>query len=163
MELVQATPDDLWLTQALETDPRVMAELGGPWPEEVVAATHARRMASIAEKGNWLFKILPEPDGPAVGTIGLWASEVEGVPLSETGWMILPEHQGRGYASAALALLIERARADGGWGDIHAFPGQSNAPSNALCRKFGFEHVGQLTVDYSGRTLQVNHWVLRAG
>ena len=30
MELIEVTPDDEWLTVALETDPRVMAELGGP-------------------------------------------------------------------------------------------------------------------------------------
>lgn len=162
MELVQATPDDLWLTLALETDPRVMAELGGPWPEEKIPQTHARRMASIAEKGTWWFKVVPEPNGSAVGTIGLWASEIEGEPLSETGWMILPEHQGRGYASAALALLLERARQDPTrWGDIHAFPGVTNVPSNALCRKFGFEIIGTLTADYSGRTFECNHWVLR--
>lgn len=163
MELVPATADDLWLTRALETDPRVMAELGGPWPEEVVVATHARRIKTIAEDGNWWFKVVPEPDAPAVGTIGLWASEIDGEAVSETGWMILPEHQGRGHASAALALLIEQARADGRWGDIHACPGVTNVPSNALCRKFGFDHIGTTTADYSGRNFECNHWVLRAG
>ena len=32
MELVTYTQKDLWLTEALETDPVVMAELGGAWP-----------------------------------------------------------------------------------------------------------------------------------
>ena len=40
----------------------------------------------------------------------LWSSEHEGEPISEAGWMILPEHQGRGHASAALAALLERTR-----------------------------------------------------
>ena len=47
------------------------------------------------------------------------------------------------------------------WGDIHAFPGATNAASNALCRKSGFEELGSLTVDYAGRMLRVNHWVWR--
>lgn len=156
------TPEDEWLTVALETDPRVMAELGGPWTEDEARATHKRRIATVNEDGNWWFTVVPEPGKPAVGTIGVWASEIEGQACSEAGWMILPEHQGRGHASEALRLLIDRARADGRWGDIHACPGATNAPSNALCRKLGFEQVGTMTADYAGRNFACNHWVLRA-
>jgi RimJ/RimL family protein N-acetyltransferase len=162
MELVPCTEDDAWLTVALETDPRVMAELGGAWTAEEATATHARRLRNVADNSSWWLKIVPEPGGAGVGTMMLWSSEPEGEPVSEAGWMVLPEHQGRGYASAALGLLIERAQADGLWGDIHAYPGATNAPSNALCRKFSFELVGQMTVDYAGRLLECNHWVLRA-
>lgn len=161
MELVPATEDDLWLTIALETDPRVMAELGGPWSAEEAGNAHRRRIKAIAD-GNWWFKIVPEPGAEAVGTIGVWPSDFEGDAISETGWMILPEHQGKGLASAALALLLERASAEKRWGDIHAFPGIPNGASNALCRKLGFELVGQMTADYAGRTLECNHWVWRA-
>jgi RimJ/RimL family protein N-acetyltransferase len=77
--------------------------------------------------------------------------------------MVLPEHQGKGYATAALRLLVDRAREDGRWGDIHAFPGATNGASNALCRKHGFEQVETVDVDYAGRALRCNHWVLRAG
>lgn len=162
MELIQKTQDDEWLTVALETDPRVMADLGGPWPVEQAQATHQRRLKGIESGANWGFTVVPEPGSPPVGTIMLWPSEFEGQAISEAGWMILPEHQGKGYASAALRLLLEKAAADGRWGDIHAFPGATNAPSNALCRTAGFEHVGSLTVDYADRKLHVNHWVFRA-
>ena len=162
MELIPARPEDEWLTVALETDARVMAELGGPWPEEDARAAHRRRVAGVA-KGSWWFVVVPVAGEPPVGTIGVWDSEWEGEKVSETGWMILPEHQGRGHASAALAALLERAQSEGRWGDIHAFPGATNAPSNALCRKFGFEHVGGGDADYAGRHFPVNHWVWRAG
>ena len=167
VELRDGTPDDAWLTVALETDPRVMAELGGPWTADEARAAHRRRIAGIGDAGNWWFTVRPVnangvPVGP-IGSIGVWPSEHEGQPISETGWMILPEHQGKGYASAALAAVLERERATHRWGDIHAFPGATNAPSNALCRKFGFERLEELTVDYAGRQLRVNHWVLRLG
>ena len=77
--------------------------------------------------------------------------------------MVLPEHQRKGYASAALRLLLERAWADGRWGDIHALPGISNPASNALCRGAGFRLLDEAQVDYRGRTLHCNHWVLRGG
>jgi RimJ/RimL family protein N-acetyltransferase len=162
VELVPYTDADMWLTEALETDPRVMAELGGPWPLEKIPGIHGRRLQYIAN-GSWYLKVVPEPGARAVGAVMVWHSEVNGEPLSEMGWMILPEHQGRGYASAAVRLLLERIRAEGGWGDVHAFPGATNAPSNAICRKSGFELVGEIEVDYGGRPLRVNHWVRRAG
>lgn len=163
MKLRMGTPDDEWLTVALETDPRVMAELGGPWTAEEARAAHRRRMATIANDGNWWFVILPEGEHSPVGTIGVWASEIDGEAVSEAGWMILPEHQGKGHASEALRVLIELAREDGKWGDIHACPGATNAPSNALCRKLGFELLGTVMADYADRHFECNHWVLRAG
>jgi RimJ/RimL family protein N-acetyltransferase len=143
-----------------------MAELGGPWTAEEAQASHRRRIGGIAERGYWWFTVRPVDEdgaiGEPVGTIGVWDSEWEGEPLSETGWMTLPEHQGKGYASAALAAILDRERTEPRWGDIHAFPGASNAPSNALCRKFGFEHVGGGDADYAGRHFPVSHWVWRA-
>ena len=72
--------------------------------------------------------------------------------------MVLPEHQGRGIASAALALLIERVTAEPRFSSIHAFPPVTNAPSNALCRKSGFVLLGAADFVYAGRALRCNHW-----
>ena len=80
--------------------------------------------------------------------------------LHETGWMVLPEYQGRGVATAALALLIDRVRAEPRFDSMHAFPPVTNTPSNALCRKFGFALVGESDFEYAGRTLRCNHWSL---
>ena len=40
--------------------------------------------------------------------------------------------------------------------------GATNGPSNALCRKAGFEQLESLDVEYAGRPLHINHWVWRA-
>lgn len=161
VQLVPVTEADEWLTVALETDPIVMAELGGAWSEAEARATHARRLRTTRETGSWWLKIVGA-DGAAVGSLVLWDSEWQGRPVSEAGWMVLPGHQGNGYASAAVRLLLEQAAADGRWGDIHASPGTSNGASNAICRKAGFELLGEGDVDYGGRMLRVNHWLHRA-
>ena len=168
VRLVPYTDADLWLTEALETDPTAMAELGGPASLEDVRRIHRRRL-ELMEKGDaWNFKVVPEGgpgkrgEAPPVGSIIMWRSEWRGTPVTEAGWMILPAHQGNGYATAALQLLLDRARVDGRWGDIHAFPGVTNAASNALCRKFGFELVEVAEDDYRGHRMRFNHWVLRA-
>ncbi len=154
------TDADVWLTEALETDAGVMAELGGPWPPDAIPGIHARRLDSIA-RGSWWFTIVPAPRDRPVGMIGIFKSDVDGLAISEAGWSVLPEFQGRGHASQALEILLERARSDGRWGSIHAFPGVTNGPSNALCRKFGFELVGERAIAYGGRSLRCNDWVLR--
>ena len=163
VELQPITEADEWLTVALETDPVVMAELGGAWTVEQATTTHARRLRTVRETGSWWFKIVRQTDGTAVGSIVLWDSDWEGQPVSEAGWMVLPAEQGKGYASAAVRLLLDKvARAGDRWGDIHASPGTTNGASNAICRKAGFELVGDGEVDYGGRKLRVNHWVHRA-
>ena len=156
MRLETYTDADLELTERLETDPRVMSELGGPVERETIAPIHRRRLRGD-ERGDWWLKIVPEPGGPAVGTIGVWVND-EGV--HEVGWMILPEMQGRGYAREALRLLIERCRADSRFARLHAWPGAANVPSNALCRGAGFEFLGEDEVEFRGRPLRVNHWAL---
>ncbi len=158
MELRAYTDADLALTEALETDPEVMRELGGPLARERLPEIHRRRLAD-----PWWFTIGAEPDGPPVGTIGIWETEHDGHRLHETGWMVLPAFQGRGIASGALTLLLERARAEPAFRTVHAFPPVTNDPSNALCRKFGFRLVDERDFVYAGRTLRCNDWALDVG
>ena len=155
VELRAYTDADLALTEALETDPDVMRELGGPIERERLPDIHRRRLDD-----PWWFKVALSGDGTAVGTIGVWETAHGGETLHETGWMVLPAHQGRGIASAALRLLIARVEPEPAFPSLHAFPPVTNAPSNGLCRKFGFSLVGQADFVYSGRTLHCNHWML---
>ena len=159
MELVSYTDADMALTETIECDPKMMRELGGRNPRSEIPRIHRRRVEAVA-KGEWWFKIVPEPDGPPAGTIGIWETDWKGAPIHETGWMVLPDYQGRGIAGKALDILLSRARADSRFRRIHAFPGVTNEPSNGLCRKFGFSLIEECDVVYEGRSLKVNHWAL---
>ena len=53
---------------------------------------------------------------------------------------------------------VERAREEDRWGDVHAFPGLTNIPSNGICRSLGFALVGEQDVVFSDRVLRANHW-----
>lgn len=157
------TDADRWLTEAIETSPAMMAHLGGPLPPVEIPGIHRRRLEGMKSDRLWYFTVELEPDGPEVGTICLWSDPFEGGRRSEAGWAILPVFQGRGLATQALRQMLERAAEDGRWGDIHAHPGVTNDPSNALCRQAGFRNLGEVVVEYAGRRLPCHHWVLEAG
>jgi RimJ/RimL family protein N-acetyltransferase len=159
VELRPYSDEDLWLSEALESDPEAMSELGGPRSEEKIAEVHRKRVAGNAGT-PWYFVIVPEGEEGAVGQVGIWEGEFEGTPIHETGWMVLPAYQGRGIATVALGEVIERAGSDPKIERIHAFPGVPNKPSNALCRRFGFELLGEVAIPRDDSVLRCNHWAL---
>jgi RimJ/RimL family protein N-acetyltransferase len=159
VELLPYSDEHLALTEALECDPVTMRELGGPVDPADIPRVHRMRLESVAN-GQWWFVIVPEPSREPAGTIGIWDSTFRESPVHEIGWMVLPTFQGRGIATEALGMIIERARSDSPFNRIHAFPGVTNVPSNALCRRAGFVHTEEADVKFRDRPLRVNHWEL---
>ena len=78
--------------------------------------------------------------------------------MSEIGWMVLREFQGRGIGKAAVRAILDRARRDGRWGVIHAYPSVTNDPSNGICRSLEFALVETTDFDYKGESMRCNHW-----
>jgi RimJ/RimL family protein N-acetyltransferase len=159
VELVPYTDGDIGLIEQLECDAATMSELGGPVSPAELPRIHERRLDTVAA-GEWYFKIVPEPGGPPAGTIGIWSASWRERPIQETGWMVLPAFQGRRIASRALELILGMARSEQRFDRIHAFPSVTNQPSNALCRRFGFELMEETDFLYRGAQLRVNVWEL---
>ena len=77
------------------------------------------------------------------------------------GWFVIPEYQGRGVASAATSLAIDRMRAERKHESVHAFPSIENDASNALCKKLGFTFVKEVDFEYPpGHYMRANDWRL---
>lgn len=157
MKLRPLSLDDLRLYQRVYTDPWMWTELGGV-PELDLPAKLELDVASVEADRQWVLVIITD-DGTAAGTVSLWDHAWEGETIDEIGWMVLPEHQGRGLASAGVAEALRRADATARWRILHAFPAVTNAPSNALCSGHGFAPRGPIDYTYRERTLRVNHWV----
>jgi RimJ/RimL family protein N-acetyltransferase len=108
-----------------------------------------------------MFKIIDTATGAAVGSVGFWTKEWRDEQIYEIGWMVVPESQGRGIAAAATKLAIELARQDGKHRFLHAFPNLDNAPSNAICRKLGFELLEACEFEFpKGHFMTCNDWRL---
>ena len=149
--------DDLPVLERANT-PEMTAHLGGPESPDDLLQRHERYLrlgnAGLAR----MFRI--DVDDEPAGGIGWWQVDHEGVPAYETGWNVFPEHQGKGVASAALREVIRRVAAVGDRTLLIAYPGVANAPSNALCRRAGFEHTGSDTAPWRGGRITFNVWEL---
>jgi RimJ/RimL family protein N-acetyltransferase len=149
--------DDLPLLEKLLGDPAMMAHLGGPeGPTKI-----RERQARYERRDSRQFKVIDRASGDGVGWVGYWERDWREEPVYETGWFIIPAFQGRGLAGDATAQLISRAAAERRRRFMHAFPSVDNGPSNAICRKLGFELLGALEFEYpaaSGRVMLTNDW-----
>jgi RimJ/RimL family protein N-acetyltransferase len=164
MRLRDVEPGDISAYVRMRCDPVMMAELGGPMHREGIEEKVALDVQSAAADEAWIKMIAPGEAVPeaVAGSVVLWSHDDEdsGEPVSETGWMVLPEFQGRGLAKQAVRMLLELARDDGRWGLVHAFPATANGPSNGICRSVGFRLVGERDVTFADRVLRSNHWVI---
>lgn len=139
MLLRDVEPADLDTYLRMRCDPVMMTELGGPQSRDRVAGQLKHDLDTVRADSTWIKMIVPDDSEQVAGTVTLYAHE----GISEIGWMILPEFQGRGLASEAVRAVLDLARADGRWGLIHAFLSTTNAASNAICCLVGFLLQGE--------------------
>jgi RimJ/RimL family protein N-acetyltransferase len=138
--------------------PEMTEHLGGPEPPEQLKKRLQQYAAAQNDAGR-MFRVVV--DGVSAGSVGFWDKDWRGEGVYETGWGVVPEFQGRGIASQAMELLIGIARAARRHAAIHAFPSIENPPSNAICRKLGFELLGETEFEYpKGHWMRCNDWRL---
>jgi RimJ/RimL family protein N-acetyltransferase len=154
---------DLPLLERLLGDPAMTEHLGGPETPEKIAERQGRYVELPSTGKGVMFRIVDGETGESVGSVGYWEREEGDDMVWETGWSVLPEFQGRGIATVATAQVIEKARAEQKHRYLFAYPGVENAPSNAICRKLGFELVDVEEYEYpkgSGNIMRCNDWRL---
>jgi len=158
--LREVAAGDADIYERMFCDPTMMSHLGGPLPRGSIEAKLRHDIDEATSGRAWIYMIQPSCGDPSVvgGNVVLWAQESHGVWISEIGWMVLPEFQGRGIGKAAVRLLLRRARDAGRWGVVHAYPGVANTASNAICRSLGFTLIGRHDAVYAERSLPTNHW-----
>lgn len=150
-------PADFHLVEQLMGDPAMTEFLGGPESPEKLADRQRR----YAQPGSGMFKIVDAASGQGVGSVGFWDRDWRGTTVYETGWMVVPSVQGRGVAVEATRQAIGLARETMRRRWMHAFPQVANAASNAICRKLGFELLGEEDFEYPpGNPIRCNDWRL---
>lgn len=141
-------------------DPGTMAHLGGAETPMQIEHRHERYLG-MTDDASGRMLVVETAEGVAAGSVGHWDRDWRGGTVWETGWMLLPEHRGRGLAVAAVTELMGRLRTLGSRRFVHAFPAVDNAASNAICAKAGFELLEALDFEYpKGHWMRCNDWRL---
>lgn len=150
-------PADLTVLRRANT-PEMTRFLGGPEPEEALAARHAEYLAP----GDAVRMFRIEVDGATAGYAGWWEEEHEGVPVYEIGCAVEPAFQGRGVASITLTEVVRRAASAGEGRPIVGYANVDNTASNTLCERVGFSLVGSgvFAPDDGDDAVAVNVWMI---
>jgi RimJ/RimL family protein N-acetyltransferase len=140
--------------------PEMTEFLGGPEPADAIRARH-QRFLELPGKGTGQMFRIALPDAPGAGSVGYWEREWQGATVYEMGWHVLPECQGRGVASVATRLAAVHAAQHGRHRFAHAYPKVAHPASNGVCRKAGFELLGEVDFEYpKGTPIRCHDWRL---
>lgn len=111
---------------------------------------------------NWLYWIITKKDsGNCLGTICLWNFSDDRKSV-EVGFEILPEYQGRGFASEALSAVLRYGFYELSLDKIDGFVESANFRSVGLMKKSGFSLAKELDEKSSidGREIKCSIYTL---
>ena len=94
--------------------------------------------------GYGMWTVLTE-EGTVIGRAGI--SWREGFDLPELGFVIGVPWKRQGYAYEVCSAILTYAREELGLTRIQVLVMLGNDKSEALCRKLGFQHMGEITID----------------
>ncbi|GGJ97456.1 N-acetyltransferase [Pilimelia anulata] len=134
------TPADLPHVRHIQSLPEVTRYLlFGPRDEaeaRVQLERKVRRGGVLAAEGDALELAVTLPDGTYLGEVLLFHRSAEHLG-GELGYMFLPEHGGRGYATEAAAALLPLAFDGAGLHRVHARLDARNRPSARVLERLG--------------------------
>ena len=152
---------------ALNCDPEVMADEGGPIDRASSDAKLDRYAATFERHGigRWLVE---DRDGGFLGYAGVMPSP-SGHPLGEhveIGWRLLRTAWGRGYATEAAWAALDDALGRAGLPEVLAYTAADNLRSRAVMERLGLRRdpARDFTADYPRQTgWRGLVWVARRG
>ena len=99
--------------------------------------------------------VVERASGRVLGYCGVGPWTWRGRETWEMGWRLVPEARGKGYASEAARVMLERAAAEGAR-EVWAIIDPLNEPSKRVARAVGFEFRCRAVVD--GYLDQLYRW-----
>ena len=131
--LRRATWDDLDAVHRLFSDPRVMRYWSRPEHETLEETRHWLRF--MVDRAPDSRDFLIEKDGEVIGKAGAWK-------LPEVGFLLHPDHWGRGLAFEAMGAVIADVEAElPDLPELTAEVDPRNGPSLRLLERLGFRET----------------------
>jgi ribosomal-protein-alanine N-acetyltransferase len=125
----------------LNSDPEVMAFLGGPLSRESSDSLAAGIAEKIAKQGWGFWAVEVSRDRSFAGFVGLNRPdyETEFTPCLEVGWRLGRQHWGRGYATEAGSAALEFAFTRLDDQEVVSFTTVENRRSRRVMERLGME------------------------
>jgi RimJ/RimL family protein N-acetyltransferase len=114
--------------------------IGGPQARSVAWRGLLQVAGAWAVQGFSMFSVIEAASGCWIGRLGPWFPE--GWPGREVGWAIIPQAQGRGYATEGSAAAMDWAFDHLNWDAVIHSIAPDNSPSQAVARKLGAQNTG---------------------
>ena len=164
LQLRRVCANDLHAFQTYRSDP----ELGRYQSWEAMSADEARAFlgqqvdATFGPAGQWLqVAIVRRDTGELIGDVGLCVSDAE-PGTGEIGYTLTRSSQGHGYATEAVAALLDivlgRARVH----SVRAVTDARNEPSIAMLRRMRFELESTVRTQFRGEVCDEHAFRLTA-
>jgi RimJ/RimL family protein N-acetyltransferase len=113
----------------------------------------AGQVAADPRSGRWIARAaVAEPEGGVVGYAGFHGPP-DAAGMAEIGYSVDPAWRRRGYATAMVRELLQRAASEPGVRTVRATISPDNAASLATIAGFGFTHNGEQWDEEDGREL----------
>jgi RimJ/RimL family protein N-acetyltransferase len=123
----------------------IMRYLGGKTFDRIQAWRHmAYQLGHWQLLGYGYYAVEEKATGALIGRIGY--THHPGWPDFELGWTIIPEYQGRGYATEGARMLLDYAFTSLGRDRVTSLIHPDNAPSRRVAEKLGQAIEGETEV-----------------
>jgi RimJ/RimL family protein N-acetyltransferase len=143
LRLRRSTAEDAEAISVYRSDPAVHRMQGWERTDPAGVRAEIEEMAPRrpGEPGGWVqFTVEDRTDGALVGDVGLSPADGE-AGVIKVGYTIDPRFQRRGYATEAVAALVDYAFATLDADIVRAYAGTENAPSIRVMEKVGMRLI----------------------
>ena len=148
--------EDFEAWAAYMADPDASRFIGGPQARSVAWRGFLQVAGAWLLQGFSMFSVVEKSTGRWIGRLGPWMPE--GWPGTEVGWGLIPEAQGKGYATEGSAAAIDWAFDTLGWTEgIHAIDPE-NLSSQAVARRLGSTILRQTAMPAPYEHISVDVW-----
>lgn len=120
--------------------------LEDPWTRSHAEQEVAKRVERIGlDADRQALAVVMELDGEPIGDIALWITDETG-KVAEIGWVLAPEHGGKGYATEAAAAVLASGF-EFGLHRVAAHMDARNGGSARICERLGMHREAFLRQD----------------
>lgn len=138
---------------ALNADPLVMADLGGPLSRRDSDAKLDRYIAAL-EKSGFARYVVEDKQGSFLGYTGLMLREFDPLGLHyDLGWRLNRAAWGHGYVTEAAAAVLKNALPDPAVPEILAYTGPDNVRSQNVMRRLKLQRRPELDFSMTLETM----------